>query len=56
MMPTVPRIVKTGAVLNEPISTMNSLTKLLVRGSASEARPAMRNAPASTGALAATPP
>ena len=56
MMPTVARMVNTGRVGNEPISTRNSLAKLLVPGMASEARPAIRNAPDSSGALAPTPP
>ena len=36
---------------NEPISTRNSLTNCRCPGSASEARPAMRKTPASTGRL-----
>ena len=56
MMPRVARIAYTGSSGNEPMSTRNSLTKLLVPGSASEASPARRNTPASFGACAATPP
>ena len=55
-MPTVASTVNTGRVGNEPISTRNSLTKLLVPGRASEASPATRNTPASFGAALATPP
>ena len=56
MMPTVAMIVNTGCDSNEPISTRNSLTKLFVPGMASDARPARRKTPASSGAFAATPP
>jgi hypothetical protein len=56
IMPVVARIVNTGRAGNAPISTRNSLTKLFVPGRASEARPATKKAPPSSGAAAETPP
>ena len=49
-------IVNTGRVGKEPISVRNSLTKLLVPGSESVARPATSRLPARSGANRATPP
>ena len=51
MMPTVAMTCHRLVTVNVPISTRNSLTNGAVPGSASEARPAKKNTPASTGAL-----
>src|SRR3954468_8018533 len=56
MMPTVATMVNAGRTGKAPTSVRNSLTKLLVPGSESVARPAIRKRPASSGARRATPP
>ena len=55
----MPAVAMTATVLftvNVPISTRNSLTNGEVPGSASEARPAKKNTPASTGTSLPAPP
>jgi hypothetical protein len=56
MMPTVAMTAYTLCTVNVPISTRNSLTKGAVPGSASEARPAKKRTPASTGTSLPAPP
>ena len=56
MMPAVARMAAASYRVNVPTSTRNSLTKVDSPGSASPARPATRNSPASSGATFCMPP
>ena len=56
MMPSVAMTATGLFTVNVPISTRNSETNGAVPGSASEARPAKKNTPASTGTSLPAPP
>lgn len=56
MMPEVAMTATVLFTVNVPINTRNSLMNGEVPGSASDARPAMKNTPASTGTSLPAPP